>query len=1188
MPEWTDEQRQAIEARGCNLLVSAAAGSGKTAVLVERIIQLLVKDQVDIDRLLVVTFTKAAAAEMKERIAEALANELDHNVSQQASLRRQLSLLNYASISTLHSFCTEVIRNYFYMVDIDPDFRVGDENETGLLRTESLEELMEQEYQQGNELFFDLVEMFGSSKNDLPLRDLIIQIYDFIHSQPEPDKWLQKAAAQFDLKEDNLPGSPWVMAIKEQVVRELNGARDLFQEACKLAQLPGGPDVYLEALEEDTRLAQQLLELLKQDFTGFRTALQRVKHPRLKRISGDVDSFLVDMAKSLREEGKKTISGLATMLNHTPEELCQEAQQLYPRIEYLLNLVRSFRDIYNEHKIEKGLLDFSDLEHYALAILKQETAAQDYQKKFEYVFVDEYQDSNGVQEAILNAVCRGDNLFMVGDVKQSIYRFRLADPSMFMKKYQRFSVDGGVERRIDLGRNFRCRQEIVNAVNCLFQHIMSRELGEIDYDENAFLYCGIPAYDSPNPDVELYLVETGTEPETDAENEEDDAPGVIELEARQVARRIQSLLNTRIYDQRIKQYRRLEYRDIVVLLRTTRNWAGEFAEVLGNHGIPVYADVSSGYFDTLEVSLFMNLLRVIDNKRQDIPLLSVMRSPIFQFGVSELVKIRAACKQGSYFEAIDHYITNHSNQLSENLIAMLEQLAAWKDAARYMRMDDFIWKLLTETGFYSYVSAMPGGVQRQANLRVLYDRARQFEETSNRGLFSFINFIDRLQSSRRDMEIARALGENENVVRIMSIHKSKGLEFPVVMIAGLGKQFNTSDSKAPVVLHRELGLGPRLVDLEMRAYTDTLARLAIKNQIKLENLAEEMRILYVACTRAKEKLIMIGGVKDLEKAVNKWSRAMNFYHLSRAKCFLDWVVPVVMRHPAGKVLRDLNGVWYENTIDDECQWKVEIINRTALAAQQVESSTQETCIREWLSGLKPLPVSEMDNVINTRLDWTYPHAQAIKIPSKLSVTQLKRLEVTELRSLGYNIPSLASPQLDDKDSCKLPAWKRGTVVHTVMQHLDFSRVGSLEQIKEQLNDLVDKEFITSLESQAVKPVDILAFFRSPLGQRVLAASKIHRETPFNLACTAGQVLPGIASNEDMLIQGVIDLYFEEPDGLVLIDFKTDQVLADNIRILVEEYQVQLDWYQKALEAIQGRKVKERYLYSFNLNQAIKA
>ncbi|AOT71674.1 helicase-exonuclease AddAB subunit AddA [Geosporobacter ferrireducens] len=1200
MVQWTESQQQAIDARNSNLLVAAAAGSGKTAVLVERIIQMILKDKIDLDSLLIVTFTNAAAGEMRERIAAAILKELEKKNENEVHLRRQMNLLSRASISTLHAFCIEVARKYFHMIDIDPNFRIGDGTETGIMKLEVVEELFESEYEKSTDEFLGLVERFGDTKQDLPLQDIVLRLYDFIQSKPDPLLWLKERIEDFRMDLAEFEKSPWYGAIAEQIDIELKGALDSFEEAKSLCERECGPRGYREAIVEDIQLTEALQKDLKKGMKSFYNQISMLDHKRLGKLDKNVDEGLKEEVKTLRDKGKKILQDIQKgLFGKNPEAAIEDLHALYPYMRYLYQLICAFDESYQEKKKEKGIVDFNDLEHYALAILKHESAAQAYRNKFAYIFVDEYQDSNIVQETLIGFIKRENNLFLVGDVKQSIYRFRLADPSLFIEKYETYTNEVNVgDRRIDLSQNFRSREEILEGVNGIFRQIMSKAFGEIDYDDKACLYKGADREDPVGTPLELILIEK-KEIEEELSSDEKEEIELLEeqeiledtaLEAKIAAQKIKELLQGEIYDPKMDCYRPVTYRDIVILLRTTKNWADTFQEVFMAEGIPAYADVNAGYFETIEVNIFIHLLQLIDNKQQDIPLLSVMRSPIGGFKTEDLISIRLHNKSETFYNAVETYCMEENNELADRLKKFIGQINGWKEESRYINMDTFIWKLLMETGYYHYVGAMPGGMQRQANLRILFDRARQFQKTSIRGLFNFIRFIDKLKSSSGDMGTAKILGENDNLVRIMSIHKSKGLEFPIVMVAGMGKQFNLMDTNQQILFHKDLGIGSKYADPELRHYSDTIVKVAMKNKIRLESLSEEMRILYVALTRPKDKLVLIGAVKELEKAAKRWMRPLNPYHLSKGKSYLDWIGSVLIRHRDGCILRDLARI-PENDAScrtDEGQWVIHTVRRQDTRQEQTEQKEIKQKMLQYLKNFQREEASLYRDMIYQRLNWFYENQVASQIPSKLSVTEIKRLTIRDRNPLGFFIPPLQKMPGFMEGKKQFSAVEKGTIIHFVMQHLRFQDLDQKERIQEQVEDMVARELLTPEEAAVVDIDKIFAFFQSSIGKRILSAKYIFRETAFNYMKPAQQLNIGLENcDEGLLVQGVIDCYFEEDEAYVLVDYKTDIIGMEGKEEILEKYRVQIELYKEALEKISGKSVRESYLYLFHLDEAVK-
>ncbi|WP_019907255.1 helicase-exonuclease AddAB subunit AddA [Thermoanaerobacter indiensis] len=1219
--KWTYEQQLAINTRGSNLLVAAGAGSGKTAVLVERIIKLVTDDKnpVDIDKLLVVTFTNAAASEMRERIAEALISKLDQN-PEDRRLSNQLTLLNKATITTIHSFCLEVVRNNFFLIDLDPNFRIGDDTETLLLKLEAVEELFEELYQkEDNEDFLTLVESYGGTKDDKPLVDILLKLYDFVKSLPWPEKWLRDVLLSFEVKEDfHFENSQWAAVILDSLKVEMSGLLNGMYVAIAKIHGENGLQSYLDNFEIEAESLEKLLDC--ENWEEFRKQINAIEFDRLPRAGKDADPKVKDEVTKIRNEVKAKIKEIRNkFFSDDIEKIEEEIKALYPIMKALVDLILLFDKKYTDKKREKGIIDFNDIEHFALQILtevdengnvKPSEAALMYREKFQEIFVDEYQDSNLIQEVILSTIAREDtpNRFMVGDVKQSIYRFRQANPHIFFEKYNTYSSkEEDKNKKILLYKNFRSRPQIIDAVNFIFKKIMSKNVGEIDYTEEEKLNCGAD-FGTPPLDaivggpVEIHLIEKNNETPEEEElevygEEEEEIIDNIQVEARVVAQRIKELVTQNekntfmVYDKNLKNYRPVEYRDIVILLRATERWAPVFLEEFINVGIPAFVDTGTGYFETTEIKTIISLLQVIDNPMQDIPLLAVLRSPIFSFTPEELIDIRLEEPNRAIYEALKK-VSQREDELGQKAKSFLESLKKWQEKAIYMPVDEFLWYLYQDTGYYAYVGAMPQGVQRQANLRILFERAKQYEETSFKGLFNFINFINRLKVSSGDMGSAKIVGENENVVRIMSIHKSKGLEFPVVIVAGLGKQFNLKDLSQSVLYHHLLGLGPEFVDFKRRISYPSIVKEAIKNKIKLESLSEEMRVLYVALTRAKEKLILVGSVKDIKEKVKKWCNIAMLeskvpeYEILKGKSYIDWIGPAVIKHADLKPLRDFAQVQYVAVEEDSSQWQVRIWNKKDVIfdKKQVE---EETNLLQRLENLDlDSPSSEFYDEVTRRLNYVYLYEKACHLPAKLSVTEIKRI-------LNEEVIDEDTTSIFEKTVLKIPAFlekkkgltaaEKGIAMHLVMQKLDLNGDLSVEGIKKQIKNMVDREILTEAQSKEIDIRRIEEFFRASLGRRMLSSQNVKREVPFHIKIKSTEVykdLPEEYENEFIAVQGIIDCFFEEEGEIILIDYKTDYVTEEMMEEIKEKYKVQIDLYAKALEKITGKRVKEKYIYLF--------
>ncbi len=1195
MISWTKEQNKAITTRGSNLLVSAAAGSGKTAVLTERIMRILTEDEVNIDELLIVTFTKAAAGEMKTRILKSLSNKIEDGCINQEHLRKQISLLNKSYIMTLHSFCMDAIRKHFQLIDIDPAFRIGDITELSIMKEEALDEVLEKEYEKEDKSFVSLVEGYGGKKDDDKLRDLILKVYYFIQSKPYPQKWLQQCIEEFNIDESDFEKSSWIKTLKKSICIELDGAQKILNEALNLCDIENGPTEYSEALYDDLKNIQMLSDSISTSFDEFSNCLSNISNLRFKSIrkkrKKEIDEALIDEVKSLRRYYKdKIIKPIKqSIFSKSLDEHITIIKAQYPLLKYLYKIVNKFINLYNRKKYEKDILDFNDLEHIALQILEHDEVKKEYREKFKHIFVDEYQDSNIVQETIISRIKRKDNVFLVGDVKQSIYRFRLADPSIFIRKYNSYSdEDSGINRKIDLSKNFRSRLQIINCINYIFKNIMSKELGEIEYDKESYLYNGMEFKDIDNSEVEVNIIEKNSN-QTDIDEELQEM-SYVEIEAEIISNKIKKLIGKQTYDPINEEYRNIQYKDIAVLLRTMKNWGSVYKEVFAKKGIPVYFDDNSGYFDVIEIKVFINLLALIDNKRQDIPLLSVLRSPIGGFTTDDLIDIRLKCKEGSFYNAVSQYINENNGELKQRLARFISNLDNWANQSRFMKLDEFLWKILVQTGYYQYLGAMPGGKQRQANLRILVDRAGQFEKTAVNGLFLFIRFIDKLMKSKGDMGVARVLGENENVVRIMSIHKSKGLQFPVVICGGLGKQFNLQDTYGDVLLHKDLGIGLKHIDVEKRTYTDSLPQLAIKRKMKVESLSEEMRVLYVALTRAVDRLILVGSTNNIEKRSKVWCRGTSVFNLiSRNNC-LDWIMCVLSNHKAGSDIRNIAGNVRTNidNKDENSKWRVRIYSSDDVLRIKGIKHRRSNFDKDIFKDSK-IHNNKNYSIIDERFNWIYKYKEAVNIPSKLSVTDMEKMhKKTNVEDIAYRIPSLIKMPKFIEGQKSFTSAEKGTIKHFVMQHIDLNYVKSVEQIKAQVEDMVFNDLLTDEEAKVIDVNEVYNFFQSSIGKRVLKSSNVKREKPFVLRKKASQVIQSIDKcSDELLIQGIIDCYFEEDGDFVLIDYKSDHIFDNNFSRVVDKYRSQVLLYKAALENITNRRVKESYIYLFSINKAVK-
>ncbi|KUP07741.1 ATP-dependent helicase [Bacillus coahuilensis p1.1.43] len=1229
--KWTNDQWKAIWAKDRDILVAAAAGSGKTAVLVERIIQKVVEKEhpINVDELLVVTFTNAAAAEMRHRIGEALEKEMK-NTPNSHHLRKQLTLLNKASISTLHSFCLEVIRKYYYSINIDPGFRIADDTERALLMDEVLDDLFEEEYgRENNDHFYQVVDTFSNDRSDEELQNMVRVLYEFSRSHPNPNSWLDELVSTYDVHEDttSIDELPFMQQIKEDIMLQLEGALNLLEQGIKLTKIPGGPAPYASNFEDDRVLIESLLRASEGSFSESYPYFQELKYTRLKPCKGDeYDDRLMKDAKKIRDQVKKQVGKIQDeFFTRRPESYVKDLREMKPHISVLIELVKKFHVAFQVVKEEKSLVDFSDLEHYTLEILtnpyssegqaEPSEAALFYKEKFKEVLVDEYQDTNMVQETIIGLIT-GDqeetgNLFMVGDVKQSIYRFRLAEPNLFLGKYNRFTTDQSESGlRIDLSQNFRSRKEVLEGTNYLFKQIMGVRVGEIEYDEQAELKVGAAYPVEEDYPVELALIDLADQ-DTNDELSELDEEAVLDredleksqLEARYMAQKVRKLIDdkTPIYDAKTGTHRSIEFRDIVILLRSMP-WAPEIMEEFKKYNIPIYANISKGYFDATEVSIMISLLKMIDNPYQDIPLASVLRSPIVGLDEEEMAIVRLSSRGASFYEAVQAFVRKESEQYPRaynQLKRFMEKYEHWRVLARQNSLASLIWQLYRDTDFYDFVGGLPGGKQRQANLRALHDRARQYEETSFRGLFRFLRFVERMRERGDDLGAARALSEQEDVVRLMTIHSSKGLEFPVVFIAGLSKQFNLMDMNKSYLLDKELGFATKYIHSEKRITYPSIIQLAFKRKKRLETIAEEMRVLYVALTRAKEKLYLVGTVKDLQKSIEEWKMLTSHsdwllpdYTRANAVSYLDWVGPSLVRHNECHAFH--NGqleLLSEDIIHHPSCWKIELYSKDEFELIQHQEKEHENWIEHVKNGT---PVSEeVSSEVVERMNWSYVYKSATSVKSKQSVSEIKRMfEVQHAESAGNDFikklqkPIMKRPLFLQKQS--LTPAEVGTAMHTVMQHVSLEKEPSYAEISELVQRLESQEILTNEQADAISVEDIVAFFTTRVGKRLLHAEVVHREIPFSLRVNQSEL--GVESEEDegILVQGIIDLVFKDENGWVLVDYKTDNIserfqgdFNKALPILEKRYKIQVELYKKALEEIWKHTIDENYLFFFD-------
>lgn len=1210
--KWTNEQLQAIQEKNSNILVAAAAGSGKTAVLVERIIHKIIDEQMDIDKILVVTFTNAAASEMRERILEAIYKKLEEN-PENVHLQRQIILLNKASICTIHSFCLDVIHNHFYEIDLPSNFKIADTAEIDLLKQEVLDDLFEQKYTENDKNFIELLENYTNYRGDEALQELVLKIYKFIQSSPFPIKWLQEKLELLKIEDKDISQTIWGKLIIQTVdddiqesIMQLEVTKSkmaLYPEMTKFYQTISEDIINLQDLQKYNSWDELYIKLLNFNFS---------KWPVDKKVIND----LKEDSKAIRDKVKKHIKEkTAKLLSCSQEQAVKDLKIITPILEKLSNLVTEFTKNFAEKKKEKNCIDFNDIEHFALKILLDENnnpteVAKKYKEKFEEIAIDEYQDSNLVQEAILTSISKGNNIFMVGDVKQSIYKFRQARPELFLQKYDEYKNKEEKAQednlKIQLFRNFRSRQNILNITNLVFESIMSKELGDINYNENEYLNYGA---NYPEPEeiknyagiAELDIIDLkedesitafeGEEDEEEQERVEDDV-----LEAKFVANKIQELLNSNymVFDKK-QGYRKIRPKDIVILLRATSNLSPIYEKELSDLELPVFSDTSGTYLDTVEIQTILSVLKIIDNPLQDIPLVVVLRSSICNFTDNDLITIRLTDRNCNFYEALIKTRLICDGDLKNKIESFLEKLEKWKSISQYMPLDEFIWQIYLDTGYYQYVGLLPNGAMRQANLKTLFEKAKQYEKASFKGLFNFIQFIDKLKKQNGDLASAKLIGENEDVIRIMSIHKSKGLEFPVVFLCNSHKKFNMQDLNDNILLHQDIGFGPTIMDTTRKIKYSSIAKDAIKLKMKQETLSEEQRILYVALTRAKEKLYITGRSKDFTKYVQDKNKVLEMYEsenikldaklMKKANSYLDWIMYVYLFNQGRTITLKGESYKLSDIITLNVSNKKDLLK--ALAKEEVvEQIDLKEKIEQILKNKSDEENKKSEQALKELLEWKYDYIVDTTLPTKSSVTKIKQ-EKIKLEEMLKGIESEEveykksyTPKFMQEDK-KISSAEKGTLVHLCIQRLDERKDYELKDIQNMILNLVEKEIITQNEADAIDVNLIYQYTKSQLFEELRKAKEVHKEQPFYINIPAKDVVSEAEnSKKNILVQGIIDLYYiDKNDNLVLIDFKTDYISNEpNAKEkILDKYKVQLEIYKTALEQALNRKTSKTAL-----------
>ena len=1183
---WTKEQQKVIDQRDADILVSAAAGSGKTAVLVERIIQKITDEEhpLDVDRLLVVTFTKAAAGEMRERIAAALDKKVQESPQNQHFVR-QLSLIHKTQITTIHSFCMSLIRDYFYVLGIDPNIAPGEEGQLSLMREQILDEILEEAYEKRDPEFIELVESYSPGRNDKELGQYILNLYEKARSHVQPEAWLQDARENLQVETlEDLEKSPMVKMIWKDASGIFENALAILKEALETAEAEGGPYFYLKQLKQDEEILNGFAEA--ESFGECCQLFETFEKPRLngRRKKTDViDPKLQERCKGLRNHAYNLVEEMRGAYFYlSMGDILRELKIVRRPLEALIGLTEEFMERYSQRKIRENLMDYDDMEHFALRLLIDHwdendnpvpsQIALEKSKDFEEIYIDEYQDSNFIQDAILRSVSReaedGHNMFMVGDVKQSIYSFRLARPELFLEKYHRYQGPEKEYQLIELRNNFRSRREVLQFTNDIFYQIMHESLGNIEYTKEAALVPTMEFPESSGMTAEILLI--------DQEEVSQSEENALVLEARMIAGKIKEMVDgedplmvTGEDEQGNRVLRNVCYKDIVILLRSMKGKAEVFQKELMDAGIPAFCDNQTGYFDTVEIRTLLSLLSVVDNMYQDIDLAAVLRSPIIGMTEEDLGWLK---------------IKGKSEHLYGCLTAVQDQMPLVKKALNYLEhlreektclpLNELIWLALDESGYFYYAGSMPQGKKRQGNILMLIEQAKAFENNQVKGLFHFVRYMKQRREYNMDFGEASVLGEDQDLVRISSIHKSKGLEYPVVFVSNLHKRFNQQDSSGKIIFHPDYFVGADMIDPVHRIRRTTILKSMICRQMKKEALGEELRVLYVAMTRAKEKLILTG-IKTKEIDWNR-KKEISYIDLLESNSYYDWISKALVHVPTE-------------------DFQLQIYHLEDFAWQQEKEEIERQLDKQiFLARIAGEEESRQEEIRRLRETFAYQYVNQAETRGQLkySVSEIKRMSQTadeeEETMFPAREPEKRIPKFISQEK-KISAVSRGTAVHKVFELLDLGRTYSYGELDEQIRLWISQGAIGEEYDKVIWRKDILAFLESDLGKRVRKAAsqkKVWKEKQFVMGVPFSEMSEDEESSSYVVVQGIIDLYFEEEDGLVLVDYKTDRIKDQDSSILVRRYKVQLDYYRRALEQMTGKKVKECYIYSVFLKEAL--
>ncbi len=1159
--KWTEKQSEAINSRGKNLLVAAAAGSGKTAVLVERIKKLVIEEKISIDAFLILTFTNAAASEMKEKIVKAINEEIATNTVNRAFLKRQLNIISTANISTFHAFAQEVIRKFFQIAGLDPSLKVCDDAEQQILKNKAMDELFADEFAADSDDFINFLNAYASSKNENAVKQMIMELSAKMESLIEPKAWIESAIENLNLQNIEFEKTELARTVMKSSFADIEKIAYILGKLVKLFDYAGLANAVNETLQlsEYTDIAKKAA--LAGEFYEMQKSLEDIEFFDItQKKFGKDKKTEIDMAKELggnlyiKKAKKLQKSILENIYSASGEIAREELAKTYIHANTLKRLTFKYYENYAKLKIEKKLMDFTDIERYAIKILENEDVAREYRDKFAYIFIDEYQDSNPVQEKLISLIKRDDNVFMVGDVKQSIYKFRQAEPRLFEDKYAAFREENSEnDKKIDLNANFRSKKSVIDSVNAIFSVLMGEK-----YDDDAKLNVGVEYQGENQYPTQIHIIEekaAGEEDEFEFEKREIlEELDKYEKEAAIIANIIKDTLGKEIFDVKKGYTRQIELKDIVVLLRNSKGIGEKFQKIFETYDIPSYISDSEGYFDTLEIQIIINFLKVIDNRRNDIPLISMLTSSVFDFSYDEIAKIRIMCPQGTFFDAFSAYSLEN-----EKAAQVLQKLDEWKKLSEVLPISDFIWELIFKSGYYLFVCALPNGAQRQANLRMLIEKARDFQNMNIRGLHEFLEYVNTLKVKSVRIGQVSTVSEDDDVLRIMTIHKSKGLEFPVVIVAGLGRRWKNRKESSGLVFNKDMGFAFEFSDKEKHYKRKTAWQNEIIRQNEEEALQEEKRILYVAFTRAQDKLVLVGTKRIKEDEVEKTEVETDILKLEEPKTYLDMIlIGAENNGKIEKIAHDYDEIVLTKETSDEKEIKkVEILDMVESGDIGIENE-------------------KLYEEIAERLGFQYEYANEIPLKSKFSVSELSE----DMSMTDTEETSLKEPDFVAGSASKLNKISVGNVYHTLLEHWDFRTAcenlekgeSSLKKYAEELVlELKTKNILTEDEAKLCGGFSDSVFWlsKSELGRRMANAKLLKKEAPF--------ILDKQMRGQNAIVQGVIDCYFEDEKGMVLLDYKTGRHAKTQETHLKERYKSQIELYREALSSAFEKDVCEAYL-----------